>query len=454
MVTCSRYGNHAAQSFLLMSTTERTGRPRGQAGIIAAMAVAAMLGLANPGVGAPAGISLVEWPGHPTARVEIVLPYPAGQEVLAHYTEHLAWLNAMGAKARDADRHSNAWTNAYAVGYWLSGAPDDLPELLRALSGVFDPLDLPQDFAAEERGILLREYDHRMADNPDAKADAALDAFLYAGNRMAASLIGTPAAIGALDYDAARALHAETHRPGNARLVVIGDIRPRQVRRALRQAGWPRATGDGAATLPPAFDLAAPDRIVLRDPEPDAAPRLIWRKVVTLPEPMPFDLLEAQAALLGDILYSNLPGGLAGPLRFDAAIASRFDVDVWPIDADNVEIGFRAAPDRGVSLTDLQAAFEAALAASAAAGIPQATYDRALARFDFWPDWNDPAETAAWMADYMLDRVSALREPLAERALRHLDRGLSLETTNALLRQLAGDGRTAIAFIGPEDSFE
>ncbi len=203
------------------------------------MAAVAMLGLANPGVGAPAGISLVELPGHPTARVEIVLPYPAGQEVLAHYTEHLAWLNAMGATVRDADRHSNAWTNAYAVGYWLSGAPDDLPELLRALSGVFDPLDLPQDFAAEERGILLREYDHRMADNPDAKADAALDAFLYAGNRMAASLIGTPAAIGALDYDAARALHAETHRPGNARLVVIGDIRPRQVRRALRQAGWP-----------------------------------------------------------------------------------------------------------------------------------------------------------------------------------------------------------------------
>jgi hypothetical protein len=434
--------------------TEGTGRPRGQAGRIAAMAAAAMLGLANPGVGAPAGISLVEWPGHPAARVEIVLPYPAGQEVLAHYTEHLAWLNAMGAKARDADRHSNAWTNAYAVGYWLSGAPEDLPELLRALSGVFDPLELPRDFAAEERGILLREYDHRMADNPDAKADAALDAFLYAGNRMAASPIGTPAAIGALDYDAARALHAETHRPGNARLVVIGDITPRQVRRAMRQAGWPRATGDGAATLPPAFDPAAPDRIVLRDPEPDAAPRLIWRKVVTLPEPMPFDLLEAQAALLGDILFSNLPGGLAGPLRFDAAIASRFDVDVWPIDEDTIEIGFRASPDRGVSLATLQAAFEAALAATAAAGIPEDTHRRALDRVDFWPDWDDPEDTAAWRAAYVLDRVSRLREPLSERALKRLDRGLSRETTNALLRRLAGAGRTAIAFIGPEDSFE
>jgi hypothetical protein len=35
-----------------------------------------------------------------------------------------------------------------------------------------------------------------------------------------------------------------------------------------------------------------------------------------------------------------------------------------------------------------------------------------------------------------------------------LSRVAPLETTNALLRRLAGDGRMAIAFIGPEDSFE
>jgi hypothetical protein len=58
------------------------------------------------------------------------------------------------------------------------------------------------------------------------------------------------------------------------------------------------------------------------------------------------------------------------------------------------------------------------------------------------------------MADYVLDRVSSLREPLSERELQRLHRELSLDTTNALLRQLAGEGRTAIAFIGPEESFE
>jgi hypothetical protein len=58
------------------------------------------------------------------------------------------------------------------------------------------------------------------------------------------------------------------------------------------------------------------------------------------------------------------------------------------------------------------------------------------------------------MAGYVRDRVSALREPLSQRELKRLNGKLSLTTTNALLHQLAGPGRTASAFIGPEDTFE
>lgn len=68
--------------------------------------------------------------------------------LVLHYTEHLAWLNAVGG-TRAADRHSNAWTSDTAVGYWLSGAPEDLPELLETLKGVFDPIDLPRNFAGQ-----------------------------------------------------------------------------------------------------------------------------------------------------------------------------------------------------------------------------------------------------------------------------------------------------------------
>jgi hypothetical protein len=58
---------------------------------------------------------------------------------IAHYTEHLAWLPNIGKDSRPEDRDSNAWTNDYAVGYWLSGPPEDLPDMLRRLKVVFDP---------------------------------------------------------------------------------------------------------------------------------------------------------------------------------------------------------------------------------------------------------------------------------------------------------------------------
>ena len=45
-----------------------------------------------------------------------------------------------------------------------------------------------------------------------------MKAFLYDGNTIAASPIGTPEDIMALDYDEARAVHAATHVPENARL--------------------------------------------------------------------------------------------------------------------------------------------------------------------------------------------------------------------------------------------
>lgn len=388
-------------------------------------------------------------------HVDVILPYPSAQGPLAHYTEHLAWLNAVGGAARAADRHTNAWTNANAVGYWLTGRPDDLPDLLQTLKGVFDPLDLSPLFAAEERNIILREYDYRMSGNTDAQAAEALDAFLYQGNGLAASIVGTPEQIMALDYDAAREFHAATHRPELATVVVTGDVTEREVRRAMRAAGWPDGQADRPQTAPPPFNLAEAAESDFRYPEATAAPRLIWRRVVALPEPVQFDLLEAQTALLRDILDTNLPGGLVGPLRSDGAMARSFDLYVWPIDEGHMEIGFRAAPDRGVTLSVLQAAFEATLADIAMTEIPEETYTRVLKRFEgFWPDWDDRGETADWMAGYVRDRVTVLREPLSQRALKRLNGKFSLTTTNALLLQLAGPGRTASAFIGPEDSFE
>ncbi len=384
-------------------------------------------------------------------EVHLVLAQDGRAEPLSfHYLEHLTWLNTLAPGQRTAGRHSNAWTSDLAVGYWLSGRPQDLAEMLRLLSGVFKPLALPGDFAAQERTLLQREYDLRMGENISAQVKTALDAFLYQGNRDAATPLGTPEQIAALEYDRARALHEKSHLPEQARLVVLGDVTPGQLRRALAAAGLGGGPDLPAPTAPPPFLLAAPETRVFTFDRAEAAPRLVWRRVVRLEAPVGYDLLETQAALLSDILDSNLPGGLAGPLRFDAFVTRSFSVAVTALDERHVELRFDAAPDTGVPLARVQSAFEAALA-EAARGIPQATWARIRARFAaYWPDWDDPRARDAWMAEYVLDRVQNLRSPLGEREIRALDEQLARQDLGHLLAALAGPGRTAIALIGKE----
>ncbi len=388
-----------------------------------------------------------------TVSVHLLFSRSGGAEsaspALDHYVEHLTWLNAFAA-SRHAARHSNAWTSDIAIGYWLSGPPEDLPAMLRTLARVFDPITLSREFANQERDIVRREYDLRLANHPDAQAAEEMNAFLYQGNAIAASVIGTPAQIDALRFDDAKAQHMAIHQPDRSSLLVIGEVSQRQVRRAMKQVGFPHQPGAPAVIAPPPFVLGQPDHRVVTYPVADAAPRMIWRKVVALPEPVQFDLLDAQTRLLRDILASTLPGGIAGPLRFDTLVAKSFRIAVFPIDERHVELNFRAEPGNDIGFDDLRAGFEAALTASAR-GIPAETYARVHERFrSFWPEWSNKEATRDWMADYVLDRASNLRAPMTEIELAALHSLLSAQDIDALLTALTGPGRTATAFIGKD----
>lgn len=421
-----------------------------------ALLAAATFGLAaafwNAGKEDTGGLLVIRTSSLSHLHLEVILGSPAEKNPLAHYTEHLAWLPNIGKGSLPEDRDGNAWTNDYAVGYWLAGPPEDLSDMLKRLKVVFDPIDLPREMAETERDIVLREYDWRMLDNPDAQAAEDMEAFLYEGNAIAASVIGTPDQIRSLTYEDAKAFHAETHRPEHARLVVVGGVSGRDLRAAMKEAGFPDLDAARADVSPPKFSVGASESKTFLYPEPEAAPRMIWRKIVALPEPVDFDLLETQAALGRDILDTNLPGGLAGPLRFDAFIAKSFDVSITPIDERHVELFFSAEPDAGVSFATLQSAFEAALANSAP-GVPDTTYARVRERFaTYWPDWSNDEETGRWMMDYVLARVSVLREPKTERQLRKIDDQLQAKDIDTLLASLSGPGRVATAFIGKDQS--
>ena len=50
------------------------------------------------------------------------------------------------------------------------------------------------------------------------------------------------------------------------------------------------------------------------------------------------------------MLATNLPGGLAGPLRFDRFVAQSFALAITPPDDARIERVFAAEPDVGVTL--------------------------------------------------------------------------------------------------------
>lgn len=415
--------------------------------IMTIAAVAPLLLLQTQSQNIP-GVHVAEIATAERVRVSLILPHQ--DPLLAHYTEHLAALQNTSWRLRPEDRHANAWTSSEALGYWLEGRPEELVDILRKVAGVFSPITLAEQFAEDERKILLREYDRRFAGNPEQVTDAAMTEFLYQGNLFAVSGLGTPETIMALSYDQAKAFHAETHRPEFARLVVTGKVSQKQVVDALEEAQFPELARGTALPRAKPFELVATETRDFSNPSAEFAPRVIWRKVVQLPERVDYDLLVFQSNFVMSILESNLPGGLSGPLRYDARIAKSYSLNIWTIDERHVVLEFVGEPDRGVTFEQLRQAFEAALTASSQ-GIPPDTFMRIRDRFEAtFPSLDDVEAMSRWNAETMLNRVSLLREPKDIEAFHEMGTSLKAPDIEKLLRALAGPGRLAIANLGKD----
>ena len=269
-----------------------------------------------------------------------------------------------------------------------------------------------------------------------------MDAALYAGTPLAPSVIGTPEQIAALDYDAARAFHAATHRRDRALVVVRGPISALSFRAALHRAGLGDvggALGQGAMGFGPTetFDFA--------DPDFQGPARLLWRKLVRLPQPVAFETLVARADVLRLILDSTLPGGFAGPLRHDGRLTRRFYVDVVVLDSQHVELRFRGEPDTGVTPAALAQALESAVA-GLVQGIPPETFARIHRRRGS----DLPGARAGddrVLADLSLGRLMRLHPPVSAQDLRAAQDGVTGADIDALAGHLAGAGRIVRGFL-------
>lgn len=369
---------------------------------------------------------------------------------LGHYTEHLVWHNIHNRSQANAAHQSNAWTSNESIVYWLSGSKNDLNRLVSVMSRVFSPITIDKRFANTERDIVLREYDLRLANNLDGRIHQQLNKFIHKGNLTEHSVLGSPNDIRSLSYSDAKLFHEKTHQQSNAIFVVVGDVSSREVSDALNSSGLPKLLDSSVTPFRTSFNLDKSEQKLFRFEDENSISRYYYRKIVKLADPVDFDLLAFQAALLERLLDSNLPGGIAGPLRYDNFIARNFSIHLSPIDEQHLELRFEAIPDTGVTLKELDEAFKSVLLDSTK-GFSQSTYDRVRKRFKhYWPDWTNKEETQQWMSDYVLSRASDLRVPLPKSEIRELDDQVSLNEINTLLNAFSATGRVAIAFINEQ----
>ncbi len=389
----------------------------------------------------------------PDARqMSLQLIYPKGEmanpyaQGIPHYVEHLV-ADQMWPEKNSTDlRHSNAWTNSFATGYWGEVAPKDLQSGLQTLANTAAPLEVDAQFAQEEIGIVLSEYRTRGAHTEIAQMWQGVTDQLYEAGPAARSVIGTPEEIEAYTLDIAKTWHGQSHHLADASLLIYGPLSARQMAQALDAVDLPEGPAGAWEGMNFLSDFT-PDRLergvwLNGDDHPD----VIYRKLVRISDCADTLACEARLNLLENLLDSATKGGLAGPLRYDAFIARSFDFDLvlqGIVDGEGiVEIRFDAAADKDVSQSALLSAFEAALQTALTSPIPDQSFDRIKARrLDGW-DVSDYDALKEYR--HAIGRLQTGLAPVREKARYAADEAVDLPEIEALARQLAGDGRVVI----------
>ena len=399
-----------------------------------------------------------------------------GQHGVAHYLEHLTFRDRTVETGEPSsgtvgiDRYGNAYTTPFATTYHWTVPPERGSEAIMRALAVLGPLDLSPAVAEQEREIVQREREQRLAD-PWSKRAGAIEAVLYGGTALERSLIGTAEEVEALSAEAALAFHAEYYDPEDAVLVVAGAVdhltlagamvRGRTAAGIGTVAANAHRGGEGAGERPPGPpDVAA--RILASTPVaehvvvsgPFGAPERTADALTIAP---PDATTVAAADLIGAYLNSALPGSPRvalekGGERVSDAVAddvreATFALRELAPGLVGTGVTLRLRPsvktDRAeVALVDAWSAWNDEWSALRENGIPAEAFERMHTRAITDLDrQRDDAVASAWS---LIGWLEAGADPSEWVEYPSILAALTLERTNAVLDTLGKPVRSVV----------
>jgi len=224
-----------------------------------------------------------------------------GRGGLAHFLEHLMFKGSERYGPGEIDRltqalggSNNAFTSHDLTAYWFSFAADRWTEALTIEADRMRGLRLDPAEVDSERNVVLEEI-AMYRDEPWDALELEVQAALFPGHPYGRPVLGTPEELGGIDSAVVAGFHARHYRPGNAILVLAGDVGDDAERRVEEAFGDLGGAAPARADVPARTTLEAPVRIERRHGE-------VARWMMALPAPPPDVAAHAGLRLLATVL--------------------------------------------------------------------------------------------------------------------------------------------------------
>ncbi|UWQ99997.1 insulinase family protein [Rhodobacteraceae bacterium S2214] len=296
---------------------------------------------------------------------------PVGASGVAHFLEHLLFKGTdvlepgeFSATVAANGGTDNAFTSYDYTAYFQRIAADRLELMMQMESNRMNNLRITEADIETERQVVLEERNQRTENSAGALAREQFTAALYQNHRYGVPIIGWKHEMEDLSLQDALDFYDLYYSPNNAILIVAGDVYPDDVR-ALAETYY--------GVIPAEPDL--PERIRPEEP-PQRAERRITYVDPRVSQPYlarsylaPERDAGAQEEAAALVYLSELLGGssftsvLGTALQFETQKAVYTGTGYSGSSLDDTSFGISVAPAEGVSLSEVEAAMDDAIAA-------------------------------------------------------------------------------------------
>ena len=162
----------------------------------------------------------------------------SGTSGIAHMLEHMLFKGTPTVGVGEFSRRvaalggrENAFTTRDTTAYHQQIPSSSLDEMMQLEADRFAHNQWPDEEFLKEREVVTEERRMRIEDSPRAQLSEAMNAAMYQASPYRRPVIGWMSDIAAYTADDARDFYRRWYVPGNAALVVAGDVTVEQVKR-------------------------------------------------------------------------------------------------------------------------------------------------------------------------------------------------------------------------------